>query len=133
MALQALRDGFPARAAAIVGAFSDLDQYRKRSTPPRWRPRSFRTTTPTAPRSSSTICCPGADRITTPLLIMHGADDTSVKPTHAMQLAAALHRSGKPYELVIAAGAKHVLDPFEAERDERAIRWFHRYQREGNP
>src|SRR5574341_592983 len=29
MALQALRDGFPARAAAVVGSFTDLDQYAK--------------------------------------------------------------------------------------------------------
>jgi dipeptidyl aminopeptidase/acylaminoacyl peptidase len=72
-----------------------------------------------------------ADRITAPFLIMHGGDDTSVNPAHALQLAAALQRSGKPYELVIGAGARHVLDPFEAERDERAIRWFRRYLREG--
>ena len=54
-------------------------------------------------------------------------------PFHRLQLAAALQRSGKPYELVIAAGARHVLDPFEAERDERAIRWFRRYLRDGPP
>jgi dipeptidyl-peptidase-4 len=70
-----------------------------------------------------------ADRITTPLLIMHGGDDASVNPSHALQLGAALQRNGKPYELVIVAGARHVLDPFEAERDERAIRWFRRYLR----
>ena len=29
MTLQALRDGFPARAAATVGTFTDLDQYTK--------------------------------------------------------------------------------------------------------
>ena len=71
-----------------------------------------------------------ADRIGAPLLIMHGGDDTSVNPAHALQLAAALQRSGKTYELVIAAGARHVLDPFEAERDERAIRWFRRFMGE---
>jgi pimeloyl-ACP methyl ester carboxylesterase len=74
-----------------------------------------------------------ADRITAPLLIMHGGDDTSVNPTHALQLAAALQRNGKPYELVIAAGARHSLEPFEAERDERAIRWFRCYLRAGGP
>ena len=64
---------------------------------------------------------------------MHGGDDKSVNPAHSLQLAAALQRSGKTYELVIAAGARHVLDPFEAERDERAIRWFNRYLRQGTP
>ncbi len=135
MVLQALRDGFSARAAAIVGVFSDLDQYLKEEPDaaalgPKIFPDYQANRAAIIERRSAVLW---ADRITTPLLIMHGADDTSVKPTHAMQLAAALHRSGKPYELVIAAGAKHVLQPFEAERDERAIRWFRRYQREGSP
>ena len=68
-----------------------------------------------------------ADRISAPLLIMHGGDDTTVSPVHALQLATELQRYGKPYELVIAADAKHTLQPFEAERDERAIRWFRRH------
>ena len=64
---------------------------------------------------------------------MHGGDDTTVNPAHALQLAGALQRSGKPYELVIAAGARQVLEPFEAERDERAIRWFRRHMRQVPP
>jgi dipeptidyl aminopeptidase/acylaminoacyl peptidase len=133
MVLQALRDSFPVRAAAIVGVFTDLDQYVKDD--------------PNAAALGSKIfpdyetnraaiierrsAVRWADRITAPLLIMHGGDDRSVNPAHALQLAAALQQNGKPYELVIAAGARHVLEPFEAERDERAIRWFRRYLREG--
>jgi len=37
------------------------------------------------------------------------------------------------YELVIAAGARHVLEPFEADRDERTIRWFRRYLAQASP
>ena len=37
-----------------------------------------------------------ADRISAPLLIMHGGSDTTVSPSHALQLAAALQRTGKP-------------------------------------
>lgn len=74
-----------------------------------------------------------ASRITAPLLITYGGDDTTVNPAHALQLARALQRSGKPYELMIAAGARHVPEPFEAERDERAIRWFRRHMREEPP
>jgi dipeptidyl-peptidase-4 len=74
-----------------------------------------------------------ADRITAPLLIMHGGADASVNPAHALQLALALQRSGKPFELAIVAGARHVLEPFEAERDERAVRWFRRHWRAGVP
>ena len=135
MALQALRDGFPARAGAIVGAFTDLDQYLKddakaAALAPKLFP-NYDTNRPEIIERRSAVRWAG--RITAPLLIMHGGNDTTVNTTHAFELAAALQRSGKPYELVIAAGAGHVLDPFEAERDERAIRWFRRHLRERSP
>jgi dipeptidyl aminopeptidase/acylaminoacyl peptidase len=129
MTLQALRDGFPARAAAIVGVFTDLEQYAKEdpqaaAMAPQLFP-DFETNRAAIIERRSAVRW--ADRITTPLLIMHGGADRSVNPAHALQLAAVLQRSGRPYELVIAAGARHVLEPFEAERDERTIRWFRRY------
>jgi dipeptidyl aminopeptidase/acylaminoacyl peptidase len=135
MVLQALRDRFPARAAAIVGTFTDLEQYAKEDPKaeamgPQLFP-DYETNRAAIIERRSAVRW--VDRITGPLLIMHGGDDTSVNPAHALQLAAALQRNGKPYELVIAADARHVLDPFEAERDERAIRWFRRYLREGPP
>ena len=135
MVLQALRDRFPARAAAIVGVFTDLEQYLKEQPnaavlAPQLFPDYEAHRAAVLERRSAVRW---ADRITAPLLIMHGGDDTDVNPAHALQLATALQRSGKPYQLVIAAGAKHVLDPFEAERDEHAIRWFRRYVRQGPP
>ncbi len=135
MTLQALRDGFPARAAAIVGVFTDLDQLLKEdpkvaALAPQILP-DYETNRAAIIERRSAVRW--ADRLTAPLLIMHGGDDKSLNPTHALQLAAALQRSGKPCELVIVAGARHVLEPFEAERDERAIRWFRRYLREGPP
>jgi dipeptidyl aminopeptidase/acylaminoacyl peptidase len=133
MALQALRDGFRARAAAIVGTFTDLEQYAKEDpNVEALGPRLFADyETNRAAIIERRSALRWADRISAPLLIMHGGADTSVNPTHALQLAAALQRNGKPYELVIVAGARHVLDPFEAERDERAIRWFRRHMRAG--
>jgi dipeptidyl aminopeptidase/acylaminoacyl peptidase len=129
MTLQALRDGFPTRAAAIVGVFTDLEQYLKEEPKaaalgPQLFPDYESNRAAIIERRSAVRW---AERITAPLLIMHGGDDTSVNPAHALQLAGALQRSGKRYELVIAAGARHVLEPFEADRDERAIRWFRRY------
>jgi dipeptidyl aminopeptidase/acylaminoacyl peptidase len=130
-----LRDGFPARAAAVVGAFTDLDQYAKedpqvQALAPKILP-DFATNRAAIIERRSAVRW--ADRIGAPLLIMHGGNDTSVNPAHALQLAAALQGSGKPYELVIVAGARHVLDPYEAERDGRAIRWFRRFMGEGRP
>jgi dipeptidyl aminopeptidase/acylaminoacyl peptidase len=131
MVLQALRDGFGARAAAIVGTFTDLEQYTKEDPKaaamgPQLFPDYESNRAAIIERRSAVRW---ADRIIAPLLIMHGGADTSVSPAHALQLAAALQRSGKSYELAIVAGARHVLDPFEAERDERAIRWFRRHLR----
>jgi dipeptidyl aminopeptidase/acylaminoacyl peptidase len=129
MALQALRDGFPARAAAIVGVFTDLEQYfnedpKAAAMGPQLFP-DYETKRAAIIERRSAVRW--AERITAPLLILHGGADATVSPTHALQLAGALQRSGKPYELVIAAGARHVLDPFEAQRDERAILWFRRH------
>lgn len=129
MTLQALRDGFPAHAAAIFGTFTDLYQLLNEN------PNAAATARRLWPDYEANRAAIGerrsavrwADRISAPLLIMHGRDDRAVSPAHALQLAGALQRSGKPYELVIAAGVGHVLQPFEAERDERAIRWFRRY------
>jgi dipeptidyl aminopeptidase/acylaminoacyl peptidase len=133
MVLQALRDGFRARAAAIVGAFTDLDQLAKED------PKTFALAPQLFPNYETNRAAiierrsavRWADRISAPLLIMHGGADASLNPSHALQLAAALQRSGKPYELVIVAGARHELEPFESERDERAVRWFRRYLRAG--
>ena len=63
---------------------------------------------------------------------MHGGDDRDVGPVHALQLADKLQRNGQPYERVIVAGANHTLQPFEGERDERAIRWFRRHLGQGH-
>lgn len=52
-----------------------------------------------------------ADRITVPLLIMHGGADTNVDPAHPLQLAAAMQRNGNPYEIVIVAGARPSSTP----------------------
>jgi dipeptidyl aminopeptidase/acylaminoacyl peptidase len=135
MVLQALRDGFRARAAAIVGAFTDLEQYlREEPNAATMAPQLFadwETNRNAIMERRSAVRW--AERINAPLLIMHGGADTSVDPGHALQLAAMLQRSGKPYELAVVADAGHVLDPFEADRDARAIRWFQRHLAEGTP
>lgn len=129
MALQALRDGFQALAAATVGTFTDLEAYLAED--PRAAAASaqifpeFAATRPALVERRSAL--QWADRISAPLLIMHGGADTTVSPSHSLNLASALQRLGKPYELAIVAGARHVMDPFEAERDERAIQWFKRH------
>ena len=134
MTLQALRDGFPAHAAAVFGAFTDLEQLVREDSRTAGYARQIwpdyeANHVAIADRRSALRW---ADRITAPLLIMHGGDDRDVGPPHALQLADKLQRNGQPYELVIVAGANHTLQPFEAERDERAIRWFRRHLGQGH-
>ena len=129
MVLQALRDGFEARAAATIGAYADLDVYLTEN--PQLAAGASQILPGLETNRSATIerrsALRWAGRISTPLLIMHGGSDTNVLPSHALQLASALQRAGKQYELAIVADARHLIDPYESERDDHAIRWFRRH------
>jgi dipeptidyl aminopeptidase/acylaminoacyl peptidase len=48
-----------------------------------------------------------ADRITTPLLLLHGADDTNVPAGESIQLYTALKLLGRPVELIKVEGEDH--------------------------
>ncbi len=60
------------------------------------------------------LACPAADAQTPPAGAVLGIEPLAL-PTFA------------DLPLVIVAGANHTLQPFEGERDERAIRWFRRH------
>ncbi len=52
-----------------------------------------------------------ADKINTPLLLLHGSDDTNVPPGESIQLYTALKLLGKPVELIEVKGQNHqILD-----------------------
>lgn len=129
MVLQALRDGFPARAAATFGAFTDLDAYLAADPAATavahqiW-PDFDQDRAAIVERRSAIRW---AERITTPLLIMHGGADRTVSPSHAINLASLLQHAGRSYELLVMAGGRHGLQPFQVERDEYAMRWFRRH------
>jgi dipeptidyl aminopeptidase/acylaminoacyl peptidase len=61
------------------------------------------------------------EKINVPVLIMNGGADTDVSPLHAIQLASALEKLGKPYELKIFYGEKHVSRGRARERDEDVV------------
>jgi dipeptidyl aminopeptidase/acylaminoacyl peptidase len=48
-----------------------------------------------------------ADKITTPLLLLHGSDDTNVPPGESIQLYTALKLLGRPVELIKVEGEDH--------------------------
>lgn len=135
MVFQALREGFPARAAAVFGAFTDMDSliasdpalYDK-LCPSIWP--DFATTREAIVTRRSALRW--AERMHAPLLLMHGGADNGVSPAQSLHLAARLQRLGRPYELHVYEGDGHTLRRNQADRDARAAQWFSRHERGGS-
>jgi dipeptidyl aminopeptidase/acylaminoacyl peptidase len=131
MAYQAVARGFPAKAAAVIGAFTDLaglieaKPQAKRMTTAIW-PDYDATTAPAIHERRSAIAW--AEKLNVPLLIMHGGADNDVPPGQSLALAMKLESLGRPYELIIRAGENHILSGWRNERDARAVEWFRRHQ-----
>ena len=129
MVYQALRDGFPARAAAVYGGFTDFlglieSVPRMAGAAKMIWPDFEQRRNELAERRSAVMW---ADRIKAPLLIMHGGDDRDVPPAQALALASKLQAAGAKYELIIRAGANHVLTQWRHQRDTHAVEWFRRH------
>lgn len=127
MTLLAVKSGFPARAAATFGAFTDLGALMD-AAPSRYEPLikqiwpDFATRREEILRSRSAQAWPEA--LTVPLLLMHGGADRDVDPGQTLALATKLQQLGRPYELYVYAGDNHVLSAHRIERDTRAVAWF---------
>lgn len=126
MTLQALRDGAAVRAAAVVGAFTDLDSLlagdeRSRAASTRIWPDFESRRQALAQRRSAVRW---ADSLRTPLLILHGGADHGVSPRQSLALAARLDALGRAYELHVLAGGSHTLAERGAQRDSLVVAWF---------
>jgi dipeptidyl aminopeptidase/acylaminoacyl peptidase len=130
MTFQAIKYGFPLRAAATFGAFTDLDALMK-SNPPLYKPLKKRIWPDFDSRREEILhkrsAIKWADKISVPLLIMHGGNDQSVSPAQSLDFVQELQRLGKKYEFLIYADDNHVLSRNQEDRDKRAIAWFKRY------
>lgn len=132
MVFQALRDGFPAKAAAVFGAFTDLDTLIV--SDPALYDRLCNSIWPDFASSRESIvtrrsAVRWADRLRAPLLLMHGGADGGVSPSQTLQLAGRLQRLGREYELHVYAGDGHTLRKNQVDRDARAAAWFRRHER----
>jgi dipeptidyl aminopeptidase/acylaminoacyl peptidase len=69
------------------------------------------------------------DRVETPLLLIHGANDGGVRPAYSEQVYTGLRRLGKPVLYASYGGEDHVIQVFENQVDlvERMIAWFDKY------
>lgn len=127
MVYQALRDGFPARAAAVYGAFADLGGLIE-SDPEQysgmvqflWPDFDQHQDEIIARRSAIQF----TDQLKTPLLIMHGGLDGDVPVRQSMALAAKLSDQDAKFDLVVFGDDTHILPNHFNERDARASRWF---------
>lgn len=131
MTYQAIKNAFPIRAAAVVGAFTDLQelvdshpqQYPLTMLNQLWS--NYESRKKEIAESRSAIYWP--DKLNVPLLIMHGGKDWSVNPDQSLRLAQQLQKLGRTYELAIYADDNHSLTKNHFDRDYRTIRWFKRY------
>ena len=134
MVFQAIRDGFPARAAATVGAFTDLGALMQEH-PGVYGPLAAKLW-PTFERDRAQILARRSalawpEKLGAPLLLLHGGADESVDPAQTLRLALRLQELGRPYELAVYAGDDHTLSRHEEERDRRIVEWFKAHQAAG--
>jgi len=130
MVYQALRDRFPARAAAVWGAFTDLASViAPGSSQAKFTSLIFpdldeRTRDGIIERRSALRW---ADRVRTPVLIMHGTADQDMPVEHSQRMAAELSRLGRTHRLLLFEGQPHRIGGRGADRDAAAIEWFRQY------
>lgn len=126
MTYVAIKRGFPINAAAVFGAFTDLepllDTYPQAMLKQLWPDLDLRRDEIVKTRSA--IHWP--EQLNVPLLIMHGGRD-SLSPSHSLALAQSLQKAGKTYELMIYAGDNHYLRRNQEDRDKRTAAWFRRH------
>lgn len=129
MVYQALREGFSARAAAVWGGFTDLapliapDGPQARFAPMIWPDIDQNRDSIIQRRSAMRW----ADRIKTPILIMHGEADSQIPLEQSRQMARTLTELGRVHELRVFEGEQHTIAGRGAERDAAAIAWFRRF------
>ncbi|HYE86340.1 MAG TPA: prolyl oligopeptidase family serine peptidase [Vicinamibacterales bacterium] len=130
MVYQALRDQFPAKAAAVWGAFTDLaaviapGSSQAKFTSLIFPDLNDRTRDGIIERRSAIRW---ADRIRTPVLIMHGTADQDMPVGHSERMAVELSRLGRTHRLLLFDGEPHRIGGRGAERDAAAIEWFRRF------
>jgi len=131
MTFLALKRGASPRAAAVVGAVFDLEAFSRRAPGlvnmaagliPDYTSRGAASL-----RERSAMNWP--ERISVPLLILHGSDDDEVPAAEALGFAARLSELKKTYQLTVYANDIHEVETNRTARDAAIVSWFRRYMR----
>ncbi len=129
MVYMALRDGFPARAAAVWGAFTDLDPLiapggpQAKYAPLIWPDLEQNR----AAIAQSRSALRWAGRINVPVLVMHGGADEDIPVEQSRRMDAELTRLGKAHQLIVFEGQQHRIGGRGEERDAATVAWFRRF------
>ncbi len=128
MVFQAVRDGFPARAAATYGAFTNLEALvggeKGHSLAVSIWPQFDEERSQIIQRRSAMHW---PERLNLPLLLMHGSKDESVPVAQTLGLATALSKERKDFGVIVFPGANHILRNQGEERDRCAVDFFRRH------
>jgi|SRR5262245_3801417 len=127
MVFQAVRDGFPARAAATFGAFTDLGEITSSGSGAATAKKiwpDFEERRDEIISRRSAIRWP--ERLGIPLLLMHGSSDSDVSPTQTLLLATQLAKTQKEFGVIVFPGGKHTLQQHRLERDRQVVEFFRR-------
>ncbi|QQS40599.1 MAG: prolyl oligopeptidase family serine peptidase [Acidobacteriota bacterium] len=128
MVFQAIRDGFPARAAATFGAFTDLEEMGRgpqgeamaRAIWPDFEKKRAEII-----ERRSAILWP--EKLKVPLLLMHGGKDQSVAVNQTLRLSSELSKSDLEFGVTVFPGADHTISGSREERDRHAVEFFRRF------
>jgi dipeptidyl aminopeptidase/acylaminoacyl peptidase len=130
MTFQAIRNGYPMRAAATVGAITDLLAYVEEQ---KWEEKTLTSFWGDFSLNKKRILenrsvLSWYDDIDVPILLLHGGKDPQVKPDHALLLAQKFSTAGKTFQLVIFSDGNHILSGADTdERDRQIVNWFKKH------
>ena len=130
MVYQAIREGFPMRAAAVWGGFTDMQplidaqpmlfEYAKNN----WPGFTEDNLQAEIERRSAIYW---AEQINVPVLLMHGESDGSIPVGHTYNLASRLQDNHRMYSLIVFADDNHILSRSQEERDRATVKWFRNF------
>jgi len=132
MAYLAIRNGMHVNAAVVQAGPTRLAQ--QEALRPGMEAEVYSQVVPGWPKSKAAFyrdrsAVYWADRLTVPLLIVHGTKDWRVDPGDALAITSQLLASGQRVELIMYEGGDHYLMDQRDDFDRRMFAWFARFRR----